>query len=153
MTGWRLNGEMISTEGDLEFTMPDHDITLERVFVYDPTLPANPGANTGYNMEDGMTELVIDDFLPGSLSTAIASTQLLQNFIFGNVTSLVVKERVNPVDFSPITQLSNLQKVDFRRTNLAMSIPRAGGAVTSLQLCCLHAWRVLAVMLLRTVST
>ena len=116
--GWYLNGELVAEPGNYEFTMPDHDITLERRYVYDPTVPANPGANTWYLIDDGTVELIIDDFQPGGVSAAVEKAQRLHKFDYDNVTSLIVKGKVYETDFSSIYRLGNLLNVDFTRSDL-----------------------------------
>ena len=116
--GWYLNGELVAEPGNYEFTMPDHDITLERRYVYDPTVPANPGANTWYLIDDGTVELIIDDFQPGGVSATVEKAQRLHKFDYNNVTSLIVKGKVYENDFNSIYRLENLLNVDFTRTDL-----------------------------------
>ncbi len=116
--GWYLNGELVCETGNYLMTMPDHDLTLERRYVYDPTVPANPGANTWYLIEDGTVELIIDDFQPGGVSGAIDNALRLYKFDNDNVTSIIVKGKVYESDFSPFYLLKNLQNIDFTRTDL-----------------------------------
>lgn len=116
--GWYHNGKLISKSGNYEFNMPDHDVTLERQYTYDPTVPANPGANTWYLIDDGTVELIIDDFQPGGVSNAVEKAQRLHKFDINNVTSIIVKGEVYESDCSQIYRLENLQNVDFTRTNL-----------------------------------
>ena len=115
--GWFLNGKQVGEPGNYELIMPDNDLTLERRYVYDPTVPTNPGANTCYTSADGLLELIIDDFHPGSLSDAISKLKKEEGFDYNMVTSLIVKGKVFSKDFW-IYNLQSLKKMDFSRTDL-----------------------------------
>lgn len=41
-TGWTLNGETISTQGSMYYTMPASDVVLTANFVYNPSNPSDP---------------------------------------------------------------------------------------------------------------
>ncbi len=115
--GWFLNGKQVGEPGNYELIMPDNDLTLERRYVYDPTVPTNPGANTCYTSTDGLLELIIDDFHPGSLSGAISKLKKEEGFDYNMVTSLIVKGKVFSKDFW-LYDLQSLKKMDFSRTDL-----------------------------------
>lgn len=115
--GWFLNGKQVGEPGNYELIMPDNDLTLERRYVYDPTVPTNPGANTCYTSADGLLELIIDDFHPGLLSGAISKLKKEEGFDYNMVTSLIVKGKVLSNDFW-LYNLQSLKKMDFSRTDL-----------------------------------
>lgn len=115
--GWYLNGELVCETGNYLMTMPDHDLTLERRYVYDPTVPANPSANTWYYMDNGLIELIIDDFYAGGLSSAISYLKEKEGFSYDMVGSIIVKGKVYSSDFN-FYQMNSLKKIDFSRTDL-----------------------------------
>lgn len=64
---WQIDGNRISTQPELEFTMPDKNITLTALYKFNPTNPGNPGTNR-FDAESG--ELILDDFTPGNIYNA-----------------------------------------------------------------------------------
>ena len=64
---WQVEGNKISSQRELEFTMPEKNITLTAVYKFNPTNPGNPGSNR-FDAESG--ELVLDDFTPGDVYNA-----------------------------------------------------------------------------------
>lgn len=115
--GWFLNGKQVGEPGNYELIMPDNDLTLERRYVYDPTVPTNPAANTCYTSTDGLLELIIDDFHPSMLNVAISKLKKEEGFDYNMVTSLIVKGKVLSKDFY-LYNLQSLKKIDFSRTDL-----------------------------------
>ena len=115
--GWFLNGKQVGEPGNYELIMPDNALTLERRYVYDPTVPTNPGANTCYTSTDGLLELIIDDFHPSMLNVAISKLKKEEGFDYNMVTSLIVKGKVLSKDFY-LYNLQSLKKIDFSRTDL-----------------------------------
>ena len=62
---WQIDGKKISSQQEMEFTMPSQDVTLTAVYEFKPTNPGNPGTNS---LVDG--ELMLDDFMPGGAYSA-----------------------------------------------------------------------------------
>ena len=62
---WQIDGKKISSQQEMEFTMPSQDVTLTAVYEFKPTNPGNPGTNS---LVDG--ELMLDDFMPGGANSA-----------------------------------------------------------------------------------
>ena len=115
--GWNLDGEIISTESRYEYTMPEKSTTLTAVFEYNPTNPANPGANAW----DGETgEVLIDDFKEGSLGEAIYQATKGDNNAISQIT---VIGRMNYNDFSIANNYSNCSRIDLSRTTGLTSVP------------------------------
>ena len=65
---WQKDGVAVSNKQNYDFEMPEEDLHLVAVFDYSPDNPVNPGANY-WNSETG--EVIVDDFQPGSLYSAI----------------------------------------------------------------------------------
>ena len=116
--GWWLNGEQLSNEGNFDFVMPDHDVTLERRYAYNPELPGEPATNNWYYLSNGLIELVIDNFKEGNLTTAIDVLHRTTDFKYDDVGSVIVKGKCYYSDFRKFYNMPNVYKVDFTRTNL-----------------------------------
>ncbi len=117
--GWQKEGQYISQEVSYPVTIGKEDIYITGVFRFDPVTPSNPGANY-WNDKTG--EVIIDDFTPGYLSTA------LDNVIggYGNrekVTMVTIAGRMNQTDFGIASYLNNCILLDLSRTSGYTAIP------------------------------
>ena len=115
---WKHNGVIISTSNPLEITMEDTDIAYTATFVYDPQNPGNPSANS-FNPATG--ELIMDDFEPGCLNSAIEKT--LHNYSYYDVNSVVVEGEMESYDFGFSYYMSNCSMIDLARTTGYTKIP------------------------------
>ena len=106
---WQIDGKRISTQRELEFVMPERNVTLTAVFEFKPTSPGNPGTNL---FVDG--ELMLDDFTPGDVwSAAYKATS--DNL--GQVISAILIGEVGEWDASSIVaNCPNLTSLDVSRT-------------------------------------
>ena len=117
--GWVLNG-VAQEEKSTYFrgTMTDAGAQVVAILVYDPESPGNPGANY-YNAATGLA--IIDDFTPGSLSSALSATVGSDNY--QNVNRLIVKGRMTNSDYYCMRSLKNASAVDLSRTGGATRVP------------------------------
>ena len=114
---WQADGETLSTEQRLYYTMPSQNTTLTAVFKYNPANPGNPGANS-WIPETG--ELIVDDFTTGSLYSTV------YNLTNGNndaVTQIIVIGKINYNDFSIAGNCSNCTLLDLSRTSGLNYVP------------------------------
>lgn len=90
---WRMDGKVVSTSPDYEFSMKSSDIYLTGVFQFNPENPGSPGSNL-WNATSG--ELMMDDFVSGGLNEAaydvmrkndIRSEEIQRLTIIGEVSS------------------------------------------------------------------
>ena len=110
-------GQIISTAQNFYYTMPAADTQIYAVYDYNPANPGNPARNF-YDSFTG--EVVVDDFTPGGLNSAIYE---VTNGNTSNVTSIVVAGAVNNYDFSIANNYSTCTIVDLSRTHGATSVP------------------------------
>lgn len=92
------------------FYMPTHDVSMTAYFDYNPSNPANPGKNY-WNEQTG--EVIVDDFEPGNLSSAV------YDLIGGNdnkVSMITVAGKVQSYDWSIASNYSNCTMLDMSRT-------------------------------------
>ena len=115
------SANVLTQDHYLPFTMPNRNTTLYAVFEldYHPESPANPGKNSW----DGATgAVVVDDFHPGSLNSAI-------NEVIGgwenqqNVTQIIASGKVYEDDFRMIWNYPNCSVFDMSRTTGVANIP------------------------------
>lgn len=115
---WKQNGTIISTSNPLEITMGDSDLAYTATFTYDPANPGNPAANS-FNPVTG--ELIIDDFNPGSLNSAIQKA--LGNYGYSEIQSIIVDGAMNSSDFGFYYYMNNCSLIDLSRTTGYTQIP------------------------------
>lgn len=116
---WKQNGKIVSTNNPLEVTMGAADVEYTAQFVYDPVNPANPGANS-FNAATG--ELIIDDFEPGQLNSAIYAT-LGTDDNYNNVKSLTIIGTMQADDFGFLRWMTSCTVVDISRTTGYSNVP------------------------------
>lgn len=117
--GWLINGvAQEETSYYLHGTMTDAGAQVVGLFVYDPSSPSNPNANY-YNPTTG--QLIMDDFEPGYLYQAIRN--VLNGADKSNVSSIIVKGRMNSNDFSAVRDLSNASTYDLSRVGGVTTVP------------------------------
>lgn len=107
---WVLDGEIVGTDRQYNFTMPSKDIRLVALYDYTPANPGNPGKNY-WNEETG--EVIVDDFTAGSLSNEVYNT------VGGNsdkVQMMTVAGPVSQYDWGVVNNYSNCTLLDMSRT-------------------------------------
>lgn len=117
--GWKLGDKTVSTDGAYSFAMGTEDLSLTALFRFNPANPGNPGANR-WNAMTG--ELIIDDFQPGNIMSAIDAA------IGGSgnrekVTMVIVSGQMSPYDFGISSYLRNCTLLDLSRTRGYDKIP------------------------------
>lgn len=117
--GWIVNGVAQEDASiPLRGTMTDAGASVVGLFVFDPSSPANPGANY-YNPTTG--QAIIDDFTSGNLYSALSNAVGYDNF--ENVNSLIVKGRLESGDYGSLSYLSNASTIDLSRTGGTTGVP------------------------------
>ena len=114
-------GQIVSTEQEMQFRMPDNDITLYAVCKYAPEGPGNPGANS-WDSESGM--LIVDDFRAGNLNDAI--WQAINGSSSEQLTHIIVSGKTVRHDFSILQyggSFPNCTTFDLSRTTGVTSVP------------------------------
>lgn len=108
---------LVSTKQNFSYVMPGSDVSLTAVYEYAPESPKNPGRN---KFDSSTGEVIVDDFTPGSLASAIQE-------LVGNNKSSVAKITVAGVmsdnDFSIANDYSNCSVLDLSRVTGIMEIP------------------------------
>lgn len=107
---------LVSEAQNFSYVMPGSDMSLMAVYEYAPENPKNPGRN---KFDSSTGEVIVDDFTPGSLSSAIQE-------LVGNDKSSVAKITVVGVmsnnDFS-IANYNECTVVDLSRTSGITALP------------------------------
>ena len=113
---WEYQGQVVSTDRNYNFTMPDVNAELVAVFEYNPTSPQDPGTNS-WNAETG--ELIMDAFEQGNLSSAIYD---VTGGNTNSVQTLIVNGQVSNYDIGNMASYP-FSVVDFSRCAGATSVP------------------------------
>lgn len=117
--GWIVNGVAQNNESTtLTGVMTEAGASVVGLFVFDPSSPSNPAANY-YNPTTG--QVIIDDFTPGSLYSAMRN--LIGSDNYENVSSLIVKGRLESNDYGYLSYFSNATTIDLSRTGGVTTIP------------------------------
>lgn len=122
------SGATVSTQSYFTYTMPDRDVLLTAVCEYNPANPANPAKNY-WNKETG--EVIIDDFTPGSLSSAISSAISGSNR--NDVKSIIVSGVVTNNDLGIANNYSQCSFLDLSRVTGITDIPSYAFDYTNLE--------------------
>ena len=117
---WQQDGVTISTEPTYSFVMPTTDIRLVAIYEFAPELPSNPGANA-FNELTG--ELIIDEFVPGGLLTAIQKRMGTSSINLQKVKSLTVIGVMTDSDWGAVRSCSSCSFVDVSRTTGTSAVP------------------------------
>lgn len=125
---WMINDSVLSTNANLEYIMPSHDVQMIGVFEYNPDNPANPAKNY-WNKETG--EVIIDDFTPGSLSNAISSAISGSNR--NDVKSIIVSGIVTNNDLGIANNYTQCSILDLSRVTGITDIPSYAFDYTNLE--------------------
>lgn len=113
---WKQDGKIVSTENPMEVQMGQEDIAYTAQFVYDPQNPGDPGENF-FNPATG--ELVIDNFRPGYLSSAISA--VVNDYSL--VTSVKIIGQLGTWDWGFYYRMTNCSLVDLARTTGYTAVP------------------------------
>ncbi len=119
LTGWTINGEaQEQTTSPLTLKMGEKALDIAASFIYEPSSPSNPDANY-YNSMTG--QVIIDDFTPGYLYNALSDLVGYDNF--SNISSLIVKGKMNSNDLGNLNYFSNARSIDLSRTGGILTLP------------------------------
>ncbi len=119
LTGWTVNGvEQAADTSPLTVTMGEKALDIVAHLEYNPASPSNPAANY-YNPTTG--QVIIDDFRPGQLYSALST--LVGSGSYSNVSSLIVKGKIDRNDIGILSNLSNAATIDLSRTGGVTALP------------------------------
>lgn len=121
-------GTLVSNSSYFQFTMPEGDALLYAVCEYNPENPANPAINY-WNKESG--EVIVDDFTPGNLSSAI--TAVLSGSSRDDVNMITVSGMINNNDLGIINNYKNCYLLDLSRVSGITEIPSYAFDYTNLE--------------------
>lgn len=119
LKGWIVNGVPVETTApEYRGVMTEAGAQVVALLYFDPASPANPGAND-YDPTTG--QVIIDDFAEGFLYSALST--VVKSDDYANVSSLIVKGRMNATDYGVIRNLSNAATIDLSRTGGESTLP------------------------------
>lgn len=121
-------GEIISSEQNFYYVMPHGNTKIFGVFDYNPAPPSNPNKNY-WNKELG--EVIVDDFTPGSLNSAVSYAISGSNR--SDVTMITVAGKINDNDFGIANNYDNCTLLDLSRVTGVTNIPSYAFDYTNLE--------------------
>lgn len=121
-------GQVISTEQSFYYVMPHGNAKVYGVFDYNPAPPSNPNKNL-WNKELG--EVIVDDFTPGSLGSAVSNTISGSNS--SDVAMITVVGKMNDNDFGVANNYNNCTLLDMSRVTGITAIPSYAFDYTNLE--------------------
>lgn len=125
--GWDLGDTIIRSE-EYRFTMGEKDVDVIARFTYNPENPSDPGSNY-WNETTG--EVIVDDFTPGRLSTAIYNA--IGNSNNSDVTMITVAGQMNSSDFGIANNYDNCTLLDLSRVTGITEVPSYAFDYTNLE--------------------
>lgn len=125
---WMIGDSVLSTSSSMDFVMPPHSVQMVGVFEYNPASPANPASNH-WNKETG--EVIVDEFTPGNLSSAISS--VISGSSSNDVQMIVVSGRLNSNDFGIANNYKNCSLLDLSRVTGVSEVPSYAFDYTNLE--------------------
>lgn len=125
---WIIGDSVLSTNPNMDFVMPSHNVQMVGVFEYNPASPANPNRNH-WDKQTG--EVVVDDFTPGNLSSAISS--VISGSSRNDVAMIIVAGRMNDNDFGIANNYENCTLLDLSRVTGVSEIPSYAFDYTNLE--------------------
>ncbi len=121
-------GDTLSSEQNFYYVIPDKDSKVYGVFEYDPAVPGNPNKNY-WNKELG--EIIVDDFAPGGLSSAVSSA--ISGSSRNDVAMIIVAGRMNDNDFGIANNYDNCTLLDLSRVTGITEVPSYAFDYTNLE--------------------
>lgn len=131
---WMIGDSILSTSPDMEFVMPAHNVQMTGVFEYNPASPANPGRNH-WDKQTG--EVIVDDFTPGRLSSAISTA--ISGSSSNDVQTIIVAGRITSNDFGVANNYNNCTRLDLSRVTGVTEVPSYAFDYSNLETVCLPA--------------
>lgn len=120
--GWMQGDSLLSETSPYTYTMGSKDAVVKGLFEYNPENPSNPGANS-WDASTG--EVVVDDFEPGRLSSAV-NTVIGGSSNQSAVTMVVVSGEMSSYDFGFTNYYDNCTLLDLSRSYGYTEIPSYG---------------------------
>ena len=121
-------GTVISEQMDFTYTMPERDVQLTATYEYNPANPGNPATNY-WNKELG--EVIVDDFKPGQLQTAVMNA--IGNSNTTDVAMITVAGVMNSNDFGIVNNCTNCSLLDLSRVSGITQVPSYAFDCTNLE--------------------
>ncbi len=125
---WTMGDSVLSTNPNMDFVMPSHNVQIVGHFEYNPASPANPNANY-WNKLTG--EVIVDDFTAGYLSSAISS--VISGSSSNDVQMITVSGRINSNDFGVANNYKNCSLLDLSRVTGVTEVPSYAFDYTNLE--------------------
>lgn len=125
---WMIGDKILSTNANMDFVMPSHNVQMVGVFEYNPASPANPNRNH-WDKQTG--EVIVDDFTPGNLSSAISS--VISGSSSDDVQLIIVSGRITNNDFGIANNYKNCSLLDLSRVTGVTEIPSYAFDYTNLE--------------------
>ncbi|MBQ5912733.1 MAG: chitobiase/beta-hexosaminidase C-terminal domain-containing protein [Bacteroidaceae bacterium] len=126
---WMIGDSVLSTNPNMDFVMPSHNVQMVGVFEYNPASPANPNRNH-WDKQTG--EVIVDDFTPGSLSSAISSV-ISGSSSSNDVLSIIVSGQITSNDFGIANNYKNCMLLDLSRVTGITEVPSYAFDYTNLE--------------------
>lgn len=125
---WMIGDSILSTNPSMNFVMPSHNVQMTGVFEYNPANPANPNRNH-WDKQTG--EVIVDDFTPGNLSSAIST--VISGSNSNDVQMIIVSGRITDNDFSIANNYKNCSLLDLSRVTGVTEVPSYAFDYTNLE--------------------
>lgn len=125
---WMIGDSVLSVNANMDYVMPSHNVQIVGVFEYNPASPANPNRNH-WDKESG--HVIVDDFTPGYLSSAISSA--INGSNSSDVNMITVSGRINSNDFGIANSYSNCTLLDLSRVTGVTEVPSYAFDYTNLE--------------------
>lgn len=124
---WMMGDSVLSTNPNMDFVMLSHNVQMIGVFEYNPASPANPNRNH-WDKQTG--EVIVDDFTPGYLSSAISTVISGSS---NDVQMIIVSGRITGNDFSIANNYKNCSRLDLSRVTGVTEVPSYAFDYTNLE--------------------
>ena len=125
---WMIGDSVLSNNANMDFVMPSHNVQMVGVFEYNPASPANPNRNH-WDKQTG--EVIVDDFTPGNLSSAISS--VISGSSSNDVQMIIVSGRITSNDFGIANNYKNCSLLDLSRVTGVTEVPSYAFDYTNLE--------------------
>lgn len=125
---WMIGDSVLSTSPNMDFTMPSHNVHIVGQFEYNPSSPANPNSNY-WNKQTG--EVIVDDFTPGYLSSAVYT--VINGSNSDDVQMITVSGKINSNDFGIANNYGNCSLLDLSRVTGVTEVPSYAFDYTNLE--------------------
>ena len=125
---WMIGDSVLSTNPNMDFVMPPHNVQIVGHFEYNPASPANPNANYWNKLT---CEVIVDDFTAGYLSSAISS--VISGSSSNDVQMITVSGRINSNDLGIANNYKNCSLLDLSRVTGVTEVPSYAFDYTNLE--------------------